>query len=435
MKLIEGKEKGEREQLKKINNQEVVMRISSVKRLLTLIIIGALIFGGGSIISKAEGDSQPESITNGEADLAENHTLSEVLAKGKVIEVISEDETIDPLSQQPTVNQILKVLITSGKYKGREVAVINYQTDNPVYNIKVEDGDGVIVALEIDGTDQSKIKEAYIADHLREDELYLLLAVFVIAILAIGWRKGAKALCALLLTLVLIWGVLLPGFLHGYSPVFLTAVIAILATVVTILIVGGRTLKSITAICGTLGGVAVAGLLALLVGKAAHLTGFGTEEAAMLLYIPQAAKLDIQGLLFAGIIIGALGASMDVSMSIASAVEEVKRVCPELKIWRLFQSGMNVGRDIMGTMANTLILAYTGSSLQLILIFMAYKESLLKIFNLDMIASEVVRALSGSIGMIMVIPLTSIIAAVLYGKIKKERFTTDNEKVEAEKAI
>lgn len=111
---------------------------------------------------------------------------------------------------------------------------------------------------------------------------------------------------------------------------------------------------------------------------------------------------------------------MDVSMSIASAVEEVKRVCPELGIWRLFQSGMNVGRDIMGTMTNTLILAYTGSSLQLILIFMAYQESLLKIFNLDMIASEVVRALSGSIGMIMVIPLTSVIAAILYGRNKKK---------------
>jgi len=159
--------------------------------------------------------------------------------------------------------------------------------------------------------------------------------------------------------------------------------------------------------------------LAFVVGNAAYLTGFSSEEAAMLLYIPQAANLDIKGLLFAGIIIGALGASMDVSMSIASAVEEVKRVCPELGIWGLFQSGMNVGRDVMGTMANTLILAYTGSSLQLILIFMAYKESLLKIFNLDMIASEVVRALSGSIGMIMVIPLTSIIAAVLFGRKKK----------------
>ncbi len=402
------------------------MRISLLKRFATIAIIGILVFGGVNIVIGSEETPSSDVLINNENTMTETH-IPEVLVKGKVVEIISEDETIDPLSQQPTMNQILKVKITSGKYKGKEVAVINYQTDNPVYNIKVGNGDNVIVALELDQKGK-KIKEAYIADHLRQDELYLLLMVFVVLILAIGWRKGAKALCALLLTMVLVWGVLLPGFLHGYNPLFLTAVIAIIATIITLLVVGGRSLKSITAISGTLGGVAVSGLLAFIVGKAAHLTGFGTEEAAMLLYIPQAAKLDIQGLLFSGIIIGALGASMDVSMSIASAVEEVKRVCPDLKIWRLFQSGMNVGRDIMGTMANTLILAYTGSSLQLILIFMAYKETLLKIFNLDMIASEVVRALSGSIGMIMVIPLTSIIAAVLYGRNKKSHSETGNMK-------
>ncbi len=406
------------------------MKVPLLKRLTIIIIMALLVFSGANNTIGASGDSvSDDAFTNNQIALPENPS-KEVMVKGKVIEIISEEEIVDPLSQQPTMNQILKVRITSGKFKGKEIAVINYQTSNPVFNINIEKGNGVIVALEMD-KNENKIKEAYIADHLRQDELYLLLVVFIISILAIGWRKGAKALCALLLTLVLIWGVLLPGFLHGFSPILLTAVIAMIATVVTILIVGGRSRKSITAISGTLGGVAVAGLLSFIVGKAAHLTGFGSEEAAMLLYIPQAAKMDIQGLLFAGIIIGALGASMDVSMSIASAVEEVKRVCPELGIWRLFQSGMNVGRDIMGTMANTLILAYTGSSLQLILIFMAYQESLLKIFNLDMIASEVVRALSGSIGMIMVIPLTSIIAAVLYGRSMKQQKTA----VELEEGI
>ena len=392
------------------------MRIPLLKRLLIVAIIIMLVFGCAKMVVGATDSNETN---DGEAILAETeHFIAEMLVKGKVIEVISEEEIVDPLSQQPTKHQILKVRITSGKFKGNELAVINYQTDNPIYNIKIEEGNGVIIALEM-SQDGNKIEEAYIADHLRQDELYFLLVLFIVVILAIGWRKGAKAICALLLTLVLIWGVLLPGFLQGFNPIWLTAVIAIISTIVTLLIVGGRSLKSITAITGTLGGVAVAGVLAFVVGNAAYLTGFSSEEAAMLLYIPQAANLDIKGLLFAGIIIGALGASMDVSMSIASAVEEVKRVCPELGIWGLFQSGMNVGRDVMGTMANTLILAYTGSSLQLILIFMAYKESLLKIFNLDMIASEVVRALSGSIGMIMVIPLTSIIAAVLFGRKKK----------------
>lgn len=399
------------------------MGILMIKRLLIVTVLIMLVFSSANMVFGAD-SSQSEEANSNETELTETESsIEEMLIKGKVIEVISEEEILDPLSQEPTKHQILKVRITSGKFKGKELAVINYQTNNPVYNIKIEEGNGVIVALEM-SQDGNKIEQAYIADHLREDDLYFLLILFIVVILAIGWRKGAKALCALLLTLVLIWGVLLPGFLQGFSPIFLTAVIAIVSTVVTILIVGGRSLKTITAITGTLGGVAVAGLLAFIVGNAAYLTGFGSEEAAMLLYIPQAANMDIKGLLFAGIIIGALGASMDVSMSIASAVEEVKRVCPELGIWRLFQSGMNVGRDVMGTMANTLILAYTGSSLQLILIFMAYKESLLKIFNFDMIASEIVRSLSGSIGMIMVIPLTSIIAAFLYGR-KKRKLTQE----------
>lgn len=398
------------------------MKFMLDKRFILLAALVLILIGGFAVLYAAEADETGD----GQADLS--GFQQEVLVKGKVVEIISEDEIIDPLSQNPVMNQILKVRIDSGRYKGKEIAVINYQTDNPVFNLKISEGDGVIVALEMD-RENDKIKEAYIADHLRQDELYLLLLIFMVLVLAIGWRKGAKALCALLLTMVLIWGGLLPGFLHGYNPLFLTAVIAIIATVVTLLIVGGRSLKSITAIVGTLGGVAVAGGLALVVGKAAYLTGFGSEEAAMLLYIPQADKLDIQGLLFAGIIIGALGASMDVSMSIASAVEEIKRVCPELGIWKLFQSGMNVGRDVMGTMVNTLILAYTGSSLQLILIFMAYRETLLKIFNLDAIASEVVRALSGSIGMIMVIPLTSIVAAILFGRNKQQRSEVEDAEV------
>lgn len=402
------------------------MKTPLIKRLLIVMILLTLVFSNEIVAADATNSFPSDEANNKETET--EYLVKEELVKGKVIEVISEEEGVDPLSQQLTKHQILKVQVTSGKYKGKELAVINYQTDNPIFNIKVAQGDRVIIALEIDET-EDKIQQAYIADHLREDELYLLLILFLIVILAIGWRKGAKALCALLLTLVLIWGVLLPGFLRGFPPILLTAVIAIVSTVVTLVIVGGRSLKSIAAITGTLGGVAVAGLLAFKLGNAAYLTGFGSEEAGMLLYVPQAANLDIRGLFFSGIIIGALGASMDMSMSVASAVEEVRRVCPGLGFWRLFQSGMNVGRDVIGTMANTLILAYTGSSLQLILVFMAYQESLLKIFNLDMIASEVVRALSGSVGMIMVIPLTSLTAAILYSRTKKKDEAQDELEV------
>lgn len=341
-------------------------------------------------------------------------SVETVTVRGKVLEVVAEEPVEDPLNGEPTVNQRLRVRLSSGKYRGKVITVYNQQTSSPVFNIAVKQGDAVLVALEL--SPNGAINGAFIADHLRERQLLLLLVIFIVIVLAISWKHGAKAIAALLLTLVLVGGILVPGLLRGYPPILLSVITAALATGITIVVVGGWSIKSLAAILGTVGGVTLAGILALVVGKAAHLTGFGTEEAAMLLYIPQQVELDIQGILFAGIIIGALGAAMDVSISVASAVTEIKRVNPELDTSDLIASGMNVGRDIIGTMTNTLILAYTGSSLQLILIFMAYRESLLKVINLDMVASEIVRALAGSIGLVMVVPLTAFISGWFLGR-------------------
>ena len=138
----------------------------------------------------------------------------------------------------------------------------------------------------------------------------------------------------------------------------------------------------------------------------------------MLLYIPQGIQFEFKDLLFAGIILGALGAVMDVSVSIASAIEEIYKANRKLSQKELFLSGMNIGKDMMGTMSNTLILAYTGSSIPLLLLFMAYETSIVKIINLDIIATEIVRSLSGSIGLILTIPITAAVSAFLA---KRER--------------
>ena len=332
-------------------------------------------------------------------------------ARGRGLQVISEEETLDAMTGEPVMDQVLKVRILSGEFKGEEVVVYNYGMDNPIYGIHVTQGDGVIVALQVE---EGVIKEAFIANYLREPPIYILAFLFVLALLAIGWRKGAKALISLLLTMIIVWKILLPGLLRGHNPVGLTVLVAAVATMITIAIVAGFSCKSLAAILGTIGGLGVAGVAAMLAGKAASLTGYGIEGAGALSYIPQEVNLDVQGLLFAGIIIGALGAVMDVSMSVSSAVEEVKKANPALGAADLFRSGMNVGRDVMGTMANTLILAYTGSSVPLLLLIMAYRDPYLEIINLDMIASEIVRAFSGSLGMVMVVPLTAFIASLLF---------------------
>jgi uncharacterized membrane protein len=359
-----------------------------------------------------------------------NQSDNNVLVWGKVVKIISEVTSASKMAQNDITTQTLLVKLTTGRFKGKTITIVNTIGLNPVFDMKVAQGNGVVVALDIkDG----KIKEAGIADHLREPSVYLLIAIFIVLLLVVGWSKGLKAFITLLLTLGLILGVLLPGILRGFAPVLLTLALAVVVTIINTLIIGGCSKKSVVSIIGTIGGLIIAGIIALKVGKAAHLTGFGSEESAMLLYLPKDIHLDIQGILFAGIIIGALGAVMDVSMSVASAIEEVKRVNPALSTMELIHSGMNIGRDIMGINANTLILAYTGSSVSLLLIFMAYKDPLTLIMNLDMIASEVVRALSGSIGMILVVPLTAIIGGLLFSKRPQDHKPSESNAQETEK--
>ena len=148
-------------------------------------------------------------------------------------------------------------------------------------------------------------------------------------------------------------------------------------------------------------------------------------EAMMLAYIPQEVNFDFRSLLFSGIILGSLGAVMDVGMSISSAIEEIYNANSNITRKDLFTSGMNVGKDIMGTMTNTLILAYTGSSIPILLLFMAYETSMIKILNLDIIATEVIRSLAGSIGLVLTIPLTAFIASVLIKKDNKRDAIND----------
>jgi len=232
-------------------------------------------------------------------------------------------------------------------------------------------------------------------------------------LIVVGGKKGLRSLFALALTILIIFFVLFPLMLWGFNPLPTAIAISGVISLLVFWIVGGRTAKSLSAAIGTLFGVAIAGVLATVAGKMIHLTGLSSEESKMLLYSLNM-KINFQGLLFSGILIGALGAVMDVGMSIASAIDEVRKVHPEANFTNLFNAGMNVGRDVMGTMSNTLILAYTGSALPLLLLFIAGDIPLTKIINLELVAEEIARALAGSIGLALCIPATALVAAAMY---------------------
>lgn len=337
------------------------------------------------------------------------------MEKAKVLEA-GEAEYSEDLYHEFQMQRV-KVQVLSGKYKDLVVDIENHLSDNQAYNIFVKDGDKVVVMIEEfeDGYD------VYIADYYRSNYILFLVILAIVLVIAIGRFKGLKAVISLSLTMAAIVYILLPQILKGVDPIPLSIIISIGVTVITIFLVGGINNKSVAAIIGTSFGVVIAGLISYIVGTKAHLTGLSAEEATMLIYIPQEVTFNFRSLMFSGIILGSLGAVMDVGMSISSSIEEIYNANKDLSIKELFNAGMNVGKDIMGTMINTLILAYAGTSIPLLLVFMAYETSLTKIFNLDVIATEIVRSLSGSIGLILTIPITALIASTLIKRTRNRK--------------
>jgi len=334
--------------------------------------------------------------------------------KGRVISAVHTDNM--------HYTQRVRIEVLSGKFKGTVVSIDHMPSSMAGGSMRLKEGDRIIVYAEENPTkaespDGKPIFQ--VSDYQRDLPLLWLGLIFSGLLVLIGGLKGLKSLISLVLTIAAIFFVLIPLTLKGINPVLITCIISGVIAAVVFRIVGGNNLKSLSGATGTALGVTAAGLIAFYTGTFMNLTGVSSEESIMLMYSLKL-KLDFAGILFSGIIIGALGAVMDVGMSIASAIEEVRRVRPESSFLQLFNSGMNVGKDVMGTMSNTLILAYVGASLPLIILFISSEMSLVKIANMELIAEEVLRALSGSIGLILCIPITAFISTLLFYLSKKK---------------
>ena len=327
--------------------------------------------------------------------------------RGRVLSV----EDFEPTDMFATLEQEAEVLLTSGPYSGETVNIQSTYIEDDIYlNIYLEEGMDIILVTE----ESDDLGEVYLHDIARERGLYYLLAIFVFLLLIIGKMQGVKTLLTLIFTGLVIVRVILPLLLQGYEPIALATISASGIIVFTLLVIGGINAKSLSAIIGTVSGVLVAGTLALWVGEISYLTGFSTQEAQMLFFMEQ--PIDIRGLLFAGIIIGSLGAVTDVGMSVASAAAEIKEAHRKISRFELTKGALNVGRDIMGTMSNTLLLAYAGGATPLLLLMMGYEMEWVEIINMDLIATEFVRGMAGSIGLVTSIPITAAVAGILMGK-------------------
>ena len=275
--------------------------------------------------------------------------------------------------------------------------------------LPVSEGDKLFIFQT--GSPQEESWEA--GEFYRSDAILLLAGLFLLGLLLFGRRKGLMTILSLVLTCLAVFVVFVPAILAGYNAYAVSVITCLFIIAMTLSLVSGPSKKSLAAALGCAGGVAVAGILSVVMDKLMKLTGYLNDETMYVSLLNEANPIDLKGIVFAAIVIGAMGATMDVAMDISSSLFEIHRKVPEISYSHLVQSGFTIGRDIMGTMANTLILAYIGSSLTTVLLYASYQASLSQLLNRELIIVELLQALSGSIGILCTIPISAFIASAL----------------------
>ena len=330
--------------------------------------------------------------------------------KARVTQVYTDNTQIDPDTENVRRGTMdLEIEILTGQHKGVLADATDYLS--AYYNVYVQEGDVIAVSI---NTVNGEIEGIGVYNYSRSLWIWLFAAAFVGVLVLVGGKQGMKAILGLAITVFCMLFLLVPLLVQKGWPAIPTTIFMVAFTsLVTFVILGGVQPKTMCAAAGTLGGVMIAGFFAWAACRIVHISGMNMDEAESLILTACDNGLKVKGLLICGILIAAEGAIMDIAMSIASAIDEVHHVNPELGIKELFHSGMNIGRDAMGTMANTLVLAFAGTSLNTMIFIYAYDVSYIQLMNTDFVAIEVVRSLAGSIGIVLTVPFVAILTAVL----------------------
>ncbi|MDO5142178.1 MAG: YibE/F family protein [Eubacteriales bacterium] len=367
-------------------------------RVLLLVILVLLPVLGGAWAHRASSDGTPTAASQ----------LTFVPAEVTAVLAESLEADTDRGEGRRVGTQQLEVRLTAGAHEGEVLPLVNYLS--VLSNVDVQAGDRVIVRL-IDRADGSYYVSMFNYD--RMPVIGGVAALFCLLLVLLGGKKGVMALLGLVYTLGCIWFWLIPGAIGGQPVIALTVALVVVTTVASLLLLNGWSKKTLCAVLGCVGGVASAGALAALAGHLTPLSGFNMTEAEDLLLHGAEKGLHVGGLLVCGVLIAALGAVMDVAMSIASSAWELRQVDPTIGRRALFTAAMNIGRDAMGTMANTLLLAFTGSSLNLLLLVQVYDIPLLQLLNTDFLCIEFLQGLAGSVGILLTVPLAALVSARL----------------------
>ena len=327
--------------------------------------------------------------------------------KGKITEILQ-----DNLDSNGTRvgEQKVRVKMLTGVRKEEELDVTS--SSGYLFGAACTVGMKVIVMQSVAG--DTTIASVYSQD--REWVIYIFAILYLLALCIIGGKQGIKGCLGLIFTFFCVIFVYLPLVYLGYSPFWSAVFICFLTTLVTMYLIGGSTKKTCAATLGTLAGVVLAGISAWCFSKASGISGYNVSDIETLMTLWNTNRIQVGGLLFSGLLISCLGAVMDVAMSISSAIDEIYKQNSSLTRKELFKAGMRVGRDMMGTDSNTLILAFAGSSVSTLLLNYAYDLPYQQIINSNNIGIAIMQGLAGSFGIVLSVPLTVLICTILFHK-------------------
>lgn len=371
------------------NKQTAYQIISTLVSALLIFLAYVNIVGGGTIF---KGTMEGETI------------------KCKVIRVTDvQTQNISGENEFVTVKFRAQALNTS--LRGKTIDVLQEIDKSYAFSPKqVEQGDKILV----EGYTQNGEKLYYFGDFVRITPLIWLLVIFCLLVIVFSRMQGLKTILSLGFTCLSVFVVLIPAILNGRNIYFWSIAVCVFITVMTLSIISGFNVKALCAGIGCICGVLCSGIIVLFMEQFLNMTGLLEEESVYLVQLYPDNPINLKAIIFAMIIVGAVGAVMDVSMSISSSLYELRIKSPTIQPKELMRSGFTIGRDMMGTMANTLVLAYIGSSLTCVLLLVAYNANLQQVLNKEIIVAEILQALAGSMGMLLTLPLTSVVCAAIY---------------------
>lgn len=335
--------------------------------------------------------------------------------RGRVVEVLRDDtkpDQLDPARSMGT--QELRILLLEGANKGTEVTIANYLTRTQ--NVRLRQGETAIICEDLPDS-----ADAYytVYNYDRAPVLVLILAAFAAAVVAIGGWKGVRTLLGLGFTGAMIAWLILPGIYHGLPSLPLTVAALAVCTLVSLLLLNPPSPKTWAAMLSTLAGVALAGGVFQLFSTLLHLSGMNDTNGEGLVLVAGQTGLELHWLLLVAVLISSLGAVMDVALSLASSLHELREADGEMSGLQLFAAGMRIGRDMIGTMSNTLILAFAGEAVTTLLLLMAYGWHSSQLFASDYAAIQVAQGVASTLGVVLGVPITSGICAALYRPLKR----------------